>query len=120
MAKIFLVEDSSDIRKLFKAVLAGSPHQVVVEATTRSDALLKISDAVAQGCVVACVDGNLGEDQKSEDQDGREVAAAIREQAPGIKILAHSSYETKWGDENCQKPASSAKIISALNKLELL
>lgn len=99
MAKVFLVEDYEPIRVLVKANLPN--HEVVLEASSLVEALAKVAKARELGCTVAIVDGSLG----TGFRDGAMVAAKIRAETPGMRILAHSSKIQTWGDQFLQKPA---------------
>ena len=112
MTKIFIVDDYEPVRTLIKLWLEGH-HKVVATAATYEDAMLSVPKLIAVGAQVAILDGSLGHSQN----DGQEIADAIRKAAPSIKIISSSGQIRSWGDVNLMKPYSKEDLLEAISKL---
>src|SRR5437870_5261279 len=88
-ARIFLAEDNKKTRVNIKDRLEGTGHQIVFEASDVLSAMEGAKKAVQLGVDVGIIDGNLSENDESCN-DGHEIASALREQVPGIRIIAYS------------------------------
>jgi len=99
-AKVFLVEDNNDLRKVEKRFIEMEGHEVVLIVCSRQEALDKINQVKDLGVDVAVIDGDLG----TGKDDGPEVARILRETIAGIKIVSFSGDVVDFGDKNPQKP----------------
>ena len=114
-AQVFLVEDYERIRVLVKNRLEEEGHKVKVEAGILEEALSKIKTAEQEGVNVAVLDRSLGSGH--DDDDGSEIAAALREEIEGIKIISFSmSEELKWADKSVPKPEID-ELIEAVTEI---
>ncbi len=104
MAKIFVAEDNQDVLSLLTELLGA--HEVMT-ASSLKEALVKVSEAEQRGVTVAFLDGNLG----TSDHDGEDVAVALREKIPSIKIISLSVQRKTWGDVNLEKPVPANRIL---------
>lgn len=115
--KIFLVEDNLDeVREAYEE-LRNAGHEIIGYAKNFPDAIKGIKDAIQRKMTVAVVDGNL--DYHSDNcADGREVSKAIREQAPGVTIIAFSRSRptvANFGDLYINKdPKKLAEAVTAI------
>jgi CheY-like chemotaxis protein len=119
-AKIFLVEDDPDLREVERAWIEGKGHEVVLEASSLKEALEKVSRAKEKrGLIkkervnVAVLDGNLG----TGPTDGPQIAEALREAIPEIKIVSFSGEPVEWGDVNPRKPDDISKLGKVIAEL---
>ncbi len=101
-ANVFLVEDDKSFRGYARRFIEGAGHKIVVEVDTFQGALEAISSVKALGVNVAVVDGNLTEEDFSGD-DGSRIAAVLREEIPGIKIISFSGNKQSYGDIHVSK-----------------
>jgi len=112
-AKVFLVEDYQDLRKVAKSWIEDAGHKVVLEASQKEEALGKVESAKAMGVNVGVVDGSLG----GGPTDGPQIADALKKAIPEIKIVSFSANSVNWGDANPLKPndvINLGKIITEL------
>lgn len=101
-ARVFLAEDNETMRGYARRNIEGASHVVAVEVSTLGEALAAIPGAKVLGVNVAVVDGNLSEDDVS-GYDGNAIAAALRKEIPGIKIISFSGNEQPYGDIHVNK-----------------
>lgn len=99
-ARVLIAEDRKLIRDEIKKDLEKSGHQVLIEAGSVEEAMMKIKEAKEKGINVAVLDGSL----PADPEDGPQIAAALRKEIPGIRIVALSGMDTDWGDLNLSKP----------------
>lgn len=109
MANIFVVDDDDYTRATLVAMLSTA-HEVKVQASSFSEAVMKIQQVKKEGCMVALVDGSLG----SHRGDGQEIAQCLKKEIPGIRIVACSGEERKWGDANLLKPVLLKDLLMAV------
>lgn len=95
-ANIFVAEDDPQWQAIIKKNVGKGGHTVTHTAQTKTDALAQIPNLESSGVQVAIVDGNLTRGNSSGD-DGREIVAAIRSQAPSVKIIGFSASNTIAG-----------------------
>lgn len=118
-AKVLLVEDNKDISNLIEEVLETEEHRIVQKAATRTEAISWVREQLPEAQVdVALVDGNLGQGEKCED--GKQVAAAIREVAPEIPIVAisnASAADASYGDLYVSKIHAIVSLGELVKKL---
>lgn len=121
-ARIFLVDDSSSDREYVRKAMEAAGHQVVIEATTLSEALGLITSPeqlIQVRADLAILDGNLGTSSRYPF-DGQEVAQAIRGSGLSIKIVAYTSFwnrEADYGDAYVNKAGSKEELVSAVASL---
>ncbi|MDP4007038.1 MAG: response regulator [bacterium] len=108
MDVLFLVEDESALRHFFGEVF--SPQYEVLMAVSFPEAMEKIQQLKERNCRVAMVDGSLGHHKG----DGKDIAERLRNEIPGIRIVACSAEEQDWGDINLLKPAPIADLLEAV------
>ena len=110
-AKVFLVEDARELMVMAEIELEEHGHAVPVKARTLKHALKLVPRLRNFDVSVAVLDGNLSEDDAT-GEDGRQIANAIREQHPDIKIIewsfSHSPYG--WGDGVADKSSIGSRI----------
>lgn len=99
-ALVFICEDDKGLCRTMTTMLRLEEHQVVLVANSLAEALEKVKSAEEKRINVAILDGNLG----TGKEDGRQVAKALREAVPGIKIISFSGDPADWGDKNPRKP----------------
>tara|TARA_Y100000310_G_C20416459_1_gene684572 strand:+ start:320 stop:658 length:339 start_codon:yes stop_codon:yes gene_type:complete len=110
MAQVFVVEDEAMIREMLRNILEGH-HEVVAEVATRQDALELVPQLKEKGVDVTILDGSLS---RQSDDDGEIIAAVLRDQTPGIRIVSCSVREQGWGDVNLSKPFSIQQLLAAV------
>lgn len=111
-AQVFLVEDYEPIRATAKHFLEKEGHEVRVEAGTLEEALERVETVKQEGVNVAVLDKSLG----SGRDDGSEIAAALRAEIEGIKIISFSmSEKLKWADKSIAKPEIEELVEAVTN-----
>jgi CheY-like chemotaxis protein len=115
-AKIFLVDDNNNLREKLKYFLSQNGHQIVLEANSLENALKKAKEVMEKSVDIAIVDGCLALDGNS-GEDGKQVAKALREESPTIKIIGFSSHKTDFGDVNLRKCSSLEELEKAIRNL---
>ncbi|UZE93079.1 MAG: response regulator [Candidatus Nealsonbacteria bacterium] len=113
-AKVFLVDDNENIRNLIKESLKQEGHEVLIEARSLKEALIKIKDASRKGVTIAIVDGSLVPPGDTFTNDGEKIASTLRKKIPNIRIISFSSHLANWGDKNLVK---SKVAISQLGEI---
>lgn len=91
MARILIVEDYEVISQLLTRSMKMWGHEVVGVAANLSSALEEARLAKEKGVQVAIVDGDL-KSGAPWTSDGETVAAALREYAPDVRIIAHTAH----------------------------
>ena len=93
-ARVAVFEDDTVIRHLVSAMLEGSNHTVVAEASTVDDALAVIDLARSGELEIDAVllDGNLNADTVT-CEDARRIAQTIKDFGLATKIIGLSAYE---------------------------
>lgn len=114
-AKVFVVEDYAIRLRAIKQFLEKGGHEVVLTASSLDEALDAVPKLNELGIQVATVDGNLTLLDDSGD-DGRMVVHAIRDMAPEIKIVGHSSNDIGGVDANVRK-GDVGRLAEVINKL---
>jgi len=110
--KVFVVDDYPDIRLILKRLLQGAGHLVKLEAGAVNEALGLIEEAKKEGIEVAVLDNSLG-----GGGDGSTIAAALRKEIPGIKIISFSTLDDlKWPEIAVVKP-DFRKVIEAVTNI---
>lgn len=114
-ARVFAAEDNADFLDNIDFVLDMAGHSLVLQATTLEEALAVIRTLPEHGIQVASVDGNLTKNVKT-GSDGRQMVEAIRNFAPGVKIVGMSgeSMENVDIDLGKDKIGELGKIVTAL------
>ncbi len=114
-ARVFLVEDDPTTRKIVLRVLDLDGHTVPLVASSLEEAKEKAELVEKEKIDVVILDGSLS--QGSTD-DGRTIAAILRQKNLGITIIGWSAvYEADWGDVNLDKTKEIAKIGGIINDL---
>ncbi|MFH1509746.1 MAG: hypothetical protein ABID67_01175 [Candidatus Nealsonbacteria bacterium] len=117
MAKVFLVEDDPDLLELERRYIELGGHEIVLVASSLSDALDKTSQLRRMGVEIAIVDGNVG----SGPEDGPKIYKTIKE-VISIPVVSFSGDIVNWADENPRKPMDIFKlgkiVTQILNKKE--
>lgn len=117
-ARVFVAEDDSRWQSAIVKSVGKGGHTVTHTAQTKADALSQIPTLESSGVQVAIVDGNLTQGISSGN-DGREIVAAIRSQAPNIKIIGFSASNTISGvdvslDKTTFEPIDLANAVTEL------
>lgn len=112
-ARVFIAEDSEEIRDLVKKSLEKSGHQVLIEAASFEEAMEKIKEAKDKGINVAVLDGSLPDDSSH----GPKIAEDLRLVIPEIKIVSFSGKEVFWGDLNLHKPEDVSRVGECVRNL---
>lgn len=113
-AKVFLVDDNENIRNSIKESLEREGHEVLIEAGSLEEALIKISDVAQKGVTIAIIDGSLSPPGTAFTNDGEKVASALKKKAPDIKIISFSSHRANWGDKNLIKSEVAASQLGGI------
>lgn len=114
-AKVFIVEDDKQWRKLMARSLERAGHHVVMSAATKPEALKKVNQIKRKGVQVVTLDGNLNPNDTS-GVDGQEVLRAIRETAPHVKVIGLSGFLMKGVDVDLGK-SNIIKLTDTVTKL---
>ncbi len=110
-ARVFLIEDDQTLIKVERLYIENAGHEIILFASSREEALEKIAEAEAKVINVAVIDGNLG----SGPNDGPEIAKALKEKIPEVKVISFSGELVSWGDFNPHEPSditNLGKVIS--------
>ena len=109
---VVIVEDQPDIREFLGWVLKGR-WEVIGEAASVTEALQIIPELKEiQPPPIVILDGSF-----PHSGDGDIVAAVLRSEIPGIRILGYSAANQTYGDINLHKPAEIAEILKAVQTL---
>jgi DNA-binding NtrC family response regulator len=106
MAYVLIVDDMKEIRDLLVDILKD--HEIS-QAESFQNAADLIPMLQENGCTVAVLDGAF-----PNKEDGENLAALLRENIPGIRIVSHSAYKQQWGDVNLVKPVRFEELCSAV------
>ena len=101
-AKAFVAEDDSWWQEIYRDILEGEGHQVLLTATNRAEALAAVEKLGELGIDLALIDGNLNE-WDSDGADGQAVLAAIRAKAPNVKTVGVSALSVRGADAQASK-----------------
>lgn len=112
-ARVFIAEDNKAVRFFVKKSLEETGHQVLVEVASFEEAMNKIAGAKEMGINVAVLDGSLPDDSSH----GPQIAEALRQAIPGIRIVALSGEEVNWGDKNLHKPEDVFSVGERVREL---
>ena len=95
--RVLVVDDHKDLRELIVRRVEDAGHELVGAATNGPEALLVAADVVPDVVVL---------DYMMPGMTGEEVARDLREQLPGIKIIACSGVAKSkpyWADAYVDK-----------------
>ena len=114
MAKVFVVDDESAMRRVIATQLRLRGHEMVLQAGSLSEALEELDKIGELGVSVAVVDGafpNRG--------DGDSLAAALRAATPCVRIISFSGEDDvqTWGDKNLKKPDDFLQLCQAIESV---
>lgn len=115
-ATVFMVEDDEQWRDINRSNLERAGHKVVAEATTRAEALEQVGKLGELGVNVAVIDGNLDTLDGVFGGDGQAVLAAIRQLAPGVKVVGMAGDTIRGADINVGK-RHAEKLANAVTEL---
>jgi CheY-like chemotaxis protein len=116
-AMVFLAEDDPEFRgELIPDSLRPGGHQVVLSAGNLEQALQMVDRFSDFGVQVAIIDANLAEGDYS-GRDGRILLKAIREKAPGVKIVGCSQSDVPGVDVNVRKKYIADDLASTVTNL---
>lgn len=101
-AKVAVIEDNSQWRKIIKRLVERDGHSVVLEASTPKEAYEAVKKFDELGVQVVTIDGNLSPDDTS-GYDGRSVLAAVRKMTPTVKTIGMSGGTVEGVDVNVGK-----------------
>lgn len=85
MARVLIIDDEEQVRKLIREVLEGAGHEVVEARNGREG--MKLYEANPTDLVIT--------DLVMPEQEGLETITALRRQFPGVKIIAVSGAQQK-------------------------
>lgn len=114
-AKVFVAEDEKDWQELIVEILEDAGHEVTLTASSLDEALAATQKLREKQVQVAIVDGNLSR-ISSRGNDGQAIIAAIRENAPEVKIVGMSGLSLEGVDLNLGK-MNARELGEKVNKL---
>ncbi len=121
-ARVFLVHDDEDCRKVLKILLARREHTVVLDATNALEAQLVIYGGQVEnaGCNVAIVRANLSCESEAdyEGSDGKIVTEALRQDEPRVKVIAYYMIKSpEYGDVQIRETDPAEALFQAIASL---
>lgn len=118
-ANVFLVEDDKELAELLKKALKSFGYQVVLKAENVEEALENLELFEPLNIRLAIIDGRFLDKPQGKivDGAGQQVAEAIKEMCPNVKIIAHAGQPENYGDVFLQKPADLQAIRQAIEHL---
>ena len=116
MAKVFLTEDDAFQRGIIRGFLETGGHKVILETGDFNEALEMVKRVRELGIDLAILDGSL---RPQSPNDGAEIAAVLRKEAPEVKIIGLSGLIVTFGDKNLRKPVTSKELLQAISELGL-
>lgn len=115
--RVYLIEDDSYDAEWAQQVLEAAGHKIITWAWNMKYARERLSVAQELEMTVAVLDGNL-EEESRDCEDGRIIANLIREQAPGVLIIAYSRAKKEsasYGDIYVRKnPYELTKVVTEI------
>lgn len=117
-AKVFVIDDDEATQEIIAEVLKIAGHTVAGIALNLNDALSVIPTLEEKGVQIATVDGNLTKEDAS-GHDGKTIVAAIRQQAPKVKIIGLTSDRlgVEGADVNIHKRDTVRKLEEVIRDL---
>jgi len=116
MAKVFLTEDDAFQRGIIRGFLETGGHKVILETGDFNEALEMVKRVRELGVDLAVLDGSL---RPQSPRDGEEIAAVLRKEVSGIKIIGLSGLIVNFGDANLRKPVSLKEFLQTIANLGL-
>ena len=110
--RVVIIEDYASTRKVLRRTL--EPYFEILREISSAEEALKIIPELKeiQPSPVVILDGSI-----PNSGDGERVAAALRADIPGIRILGLSAEDPAYGDINIIKPGRLAEIREAIQAL---
>lgn len=112
--KILIADDTRVAREGLQSLLNafGPEHEIIGMAAS----VKEVEKMVTSGekPTVALVDNKM-----PKLGDGEKAAQIIRNNCPGVKIIAHTSSDDlpSWGDENVYKNLPAREFVALINRL---